>query len=131
MFLSIFQTPNHPDVYVKVHKHLCFDGTMCTQMFKQFIFRVNNKKPHSTLYREDTSGLDRITPVYRYSHATLTKNPITSKLTFQIHIFKQQQAPTANEKCVSPSISNNVMGIDLKLHTRLGFDGLTCTVIYM
>ena len=25
--------------------------------------------------------------------------------------------------------SNNVVGMDLKLHTRLGFDGLTCTQV--
>ena len=31
------------------------------------------------------------------------------------------------KECVSLSISNNVVGKDLKLHTHLGFDGLTCT----
>ena len=35
--------------------------------------------------------------------------------------------PRLIKECVSPSISNNVMGIDQKL--RLGFDGLTCTEV--
>ena len=37
--------------------------------------------------------------------------------------------PHVIKEYVSPSISNNVVGMDLKLHTHPGFDGLTCTQV--
>ena len=51
MFLS---TSNSlADMYVKLHKHVGFDGPTCTlkcsNVCKQFIICVNNNKPQSTL----------------------------------------------------------------------------------
>ena len=34
-----------------------------------------------------------------------------------------------NNNNALPSILNNVLGMDLNLHTRLGFDGLSCTQV--
>ena len=56
----------------------------------------------------------------------VNNTPIPSKLTFELCVCKQQQTPAVIKECVSLSILNNVVGMDLKLHTHLGFDGLTC-----
>ena len=61
-------------------------------------------------------------------------NSITNMYTTELHVCKQQRMPTAN--CllhVSLNISNNLVGMYMKLHkhhTYIEFDGSICTCVF-
>ena len=79
---------------------------MCSNVCKQFLLYVKNSKPYNGRTEQDNANI-----FIQQSNFDQVLIPL------QLYVCKNNKQPQQKE-CVSPSISNNVEGMDLKLHTH-------------